>query len=53
VSVRMGLDLTDRKKPEVIKKANERFERISSATNDAIFELDFSSGKITRYRMII
>jgi PAS domain-containing protein len=52
----MGLDLTDRKKSEeVIKKANERFERISSATNDAIFELDFSSGKagITRYRMII
>jgi hypothetical protein len=53
----MGLDLTDRKKSEevTIKKANERFERISSATNDAIFELDFSSGKagITRYRMII
>jgi PAS domain-containing protein len=36
----MGLDLTDRKKSEeAIKKANERFERISSATNDAIFEL--------------
>jgi hypothetical protein len=38
MSVRMGLDLTDRKKSEeVIKKANERFEKISSATNDAIF----------------
>jgi hypothetical protein len=41
----MGLDLTDRKKPKRQLKANERFERISSATNDAIFELDFSSGK--------
>jgi PAS domain S-box-containing protein len=42
----MGLDLTDRKKAEeTIKKANERFEIISSATNDAIFELDFISGK--------
>jgi hypothetical protein len=45
MSVRMGLDLTDRKKPKRQLKANERFERISSATNDAIFELDFSSGK--------
>jgi hypothetical protein len=42
----MGLDLTDRKKSEeVIKKANERFERISSATNDAI-RIDFSSEKL-------
>jgi hypothetical protein len=52
----MGLDLTDRKKSEeVIKKANERFERISSATNDAIFELILAAVKagITRYRMII
>jgi PAS domain-containing protein len=52
----MGLDLTDRKKAEeTIKKANERFEIISSATNDAIFELDFISGKagIIKYRMII
>jgi hypothetical protein len=40
---------------EVIKKANERFERISSATNDAIFELILAAVKagITRYRMII
>jgi PAS domain-containing protein len=52
----MGLDLTDRKKAEeTIKSANERFEIISSATNDAIFELDFISGKagIIKYRMII
>jgi PAS domain S-box-containing protein len=42
----MGLDLTERKKGEVaIKKANERFEMISSATNDALFELDFISGE--------
>ncbi|WP_016989795.1 PAS domain S-box protein [Flavobacterium sp. ACAM 123] len=42
----MGLDLTDRKKAEEeIKKANERFEIISSATNDVLFELDFVSGK--------
>lgn len=41
----MGLDLTDRKKgEEAIKKANERFEMISSATNDALFELDFTTG---------
>jgi PAS domain-containing protein len=41
-----GVDLTDRKKAEeTIKSANERFEIISSATNDAIFELDFISGK--------
>jgi hypothetical protein len=38
----MGLDLTDRKAEEAIKKANERFELIASATNDALFELDFS-----------
>jgi PAS domain S-box-containing protein len=42
----MGLDLTDRKKAEeAIRKANERFELISSATNDALFELDFISGE--------
>jgi hypothetical protein len=33
----MGLDLTDRKAEETIKKANERFEIISSATNDFIW----------------
>jgi PAS domain-containing protein len=41
----MGLETDRKKSEEVIKEANERFERISSATNDAIFELDFSSGK--------
>lgn len=42
----MGLDLTDRKKAEEeIKKVNQRFEMIASATNDALFELDFISGK--------
>jgi hypothetical protein len=46
MSVRNGLRLNgSQETEEVIKKANERFERISSATNDAIFELDFSSGK--------
>jgi hypothetical protein len=43
------------KAEETIKKANERFEIISSATNDAIFELDFISGKagIIKYLIII
>ncbi|TDE02114.1 PAS domain S-box protein [Flavobacterium hiemivividum] len=42
----MALDLTERKKAEeIIKSANERFELISSATNDALFELDFVTGK--------
>ncbi|CAM3065943.1 PAS domain S-box protein [Flavobacterium frigoris] len=37
----MGFDLTDRKKAEEeIKKANQRFEMISRATNDAVFEYD-------------
>jgi hypothetical protein len=35
----MGLDLSDLKKAEEkIKIANERFEMISAATNDAVFE---------------
>lgn len=39
-------DITERKiAEEGTKKANERFEMISSATNDAIFELDFVTGK--------
>lgn len=39
-------DITERKHAEeAIQKANERFEIISSATNDAIIELDFISGK--------
>jgi PAS domain S-box-containing protein len=41
----MGIDLTDRKKAEeIIKIANERFERISIATNDAISEVDLLTG---------
>ena len=41
----MGLDLTDVKKAEEqIKSANERFERISVATNDAIAEVDLLTG---------
>ena len=41
----MGINLMERKKAEEsIKIANERFERISVATNDAIFELDFVTG---------
>jgi hypothetical protein len=34
-----------RTKGRRIKKANERFELIASATNDALFELDFISGE--------
>jgi hypothetical protein len=40
----MGLDLTDRKRPKKqLKQMND--SELSSATNDAIFELDFISGK--------
>jgi hypothetical protein len=46
MSVRMGLDFNGSRNPEVIKKANERFERISSATNDAIFELILAAEKL-------
>jgi PAS domain S-box-containing protein len=39
-------DITERKiAEEEIKKANERFELISSASNDAIFEVDFVNKK--------
>lgn len=39
-------DITERKnQEEEINKANKRFEMISLATNDAIFELDFIGGK--------
>lgn len=39
-------DITEKKKTELnIKKANERFEMISRATNDAVFELDLISGE--------
>lgn len=42
----MGLDLTEIKKAEEkIKTANERFERISVATNDAISEVDLLTGQ--------
>ncbi|MDI6032929.1 PAS domain S-box protein [Flavobacterium sp. LB2P84] len=42
----MGLDLTEIKKAEEqIKNANERFERISVATNDAIAEVDLVTGQ--------
>lgn len=40
------LDITERKRAEEkIKVANDRFEMISHATNDAIFELDFEADK--------
>ncbi|SFF11570.1 PAS domain S-box protein [Flavobacterium xueshanense] len=42
----MGIDLTERKKAEAkIKIANERFEMISAATNDAVFEVDLITGE--------
>lgn len=42
----MGIDLTERKKAEEkIKRANERFEMISAATNDAVFEVDLLTGE--------
>ncbi|TRX10957.1 PAS domain S-box protein [Flavobacterium gawalongense] len=42
----MGLDLTEIKKAEEkIKTANERFERISVATNDTISEVDLLTGQ--------
>lgn len=42
----MGIDLTERKKAEEkIKRANERFEMISAATNDAVFEVDLVTGQ--------
>jgi PAS domain S-box-containing protein len=42
----MGLDLTERKKAEeAIKRANERYEMVSLATNDAVHDLDFITGE--------
>jgi PAS domain S-box-containing protein len=42
----MGLDLTEIKKAEEqIKTANERFEMISVATNDALAEVDLLTGQ--------
>ncbi len=44
--VGMGVDLTEIKKAEEkIRAANERFEMISAATNDAVFEVDLLSGE--------
>ncbi|MFV8322843.1 PAS domain S-box protein [Flavobacterium sp. LS2R12] len=44
--VGMGIDLTERNKAEEkIRIANERFERISVATNDAISEVDLLTGQ--------
>ncbi|MFH6971577.1 PAS domain S-box protein [Flavobacterium petrolei] len=43
--VGMGIDLTERKKAEEkVKEANERFEMIAAATNDAVFEVDLVTG---------
>jgi PAS domain S-box-containing protein len=42
----MGLDLTEIKKAEEkVKIANERFEMISAATNDAVFEYNLATGE--------
>ena len=42
----MGMDLSDIKKAEEkIKIANERFEMISAATNDAVFEYNVLTGE--------
>ena len=42
----MGLDLTNLKKAEEkMRIANERFEMISAATNDAVFEVDLITGE--------
>ncbi|MBU2995273.1 PAS domain-containing protein [Cellulophaga baltica] len=42
-------DITDKLKAiEDIKISNERFERITSATSDAIYDIDFITGKIFR-----
>ncbi|TDE00954.1 PAS domain S-box protein [Flavobacterium sandaracinum] len=42
----MGLDLSDLKKAEEkIRIANERFEMISAATNDAVFEYNILTGE--------
>ena len=42
----MGLDLSDLKKAEEkMRIANERFEMISAATHDAVFEVDLVTGE--------
>lgn len=44
--VGMGVDLTEIKKAEEkIRAANERFEMISAATNDAVFEVNLITGE--------
>ncbi|MEO7924170.1 MAG: PAS domain S-box protein [Chitinophagaceae bacterium] len=40
-------DITERKKAEEsIRQSHERFEKVTEATNDAIWEWDFETGKI-------
>ncbi len=42
-------DVTDKLKAiEQIKQSNERFEKVTKATSDAIYDIDFVSGKIFR-----
>ena len=50
----MGLDLTDRKKAEEkMRIANERFEMISAATNDAVFEVNLISGECWHNKVFV
>ncbi|RKS13863.1 PAS domain S-box protein [Flavobacterium sp. 120] len=50
----MGLDLSEIKKAEEkIRIANERFERISVATNDAISEVDLLTGQSWNNKVFI
>ncbi|WP_165930053.1 PAS domain S-box protein [Flavobacterium caseinilyticum] len=50
----MGIDLTERKKSEEkVKKANERFEMIAAATNDAVFEVDLLTGQSWNNKVFI
>lgn len=45
----LSVDITERKAAERnIRASNERFEMVSTATNDAIWDLDIVSGQITR-----
>lgn len=50
----MGLDLSDIKKAEEkMRIANERFEMISAATNDAVFEVDLISGECWNNKVFV
>jgi PAS domain S-box-containing protein len=45
----VGIDITDRIKAErTLKESVERFEIITNATNDAIWDYDFKNGRIFR-----